>query len=874
MKKIFTKHFLVILALMLSAGFANAQLLRSEDFTFSGPLSSNGWAVHSGAPTNPISTTTGLTYAGLLGTGVGNAALVTNLGGQDENVTFTSQSTDGQSIYASLLVNITDPAATKAGDYFFNIGDGGGTNFTAFSARLFAKITAGVVNFGISNTSTATYGTTAFAKNTTYLIIIKYTISVAGNDPVALWVIPSGVPVTEALAGTPELINTATAGQNTIQALALRQGSASNSPQTVVDAIKIGLTWADVTPSSNVPASLTVAGTINDFGNVFIGSSSAAQSYNLSGANLTGAPGNITVSAPSTDFQVSNDNSAWGATTNITYATATLAATPVWVRFSPQSAGLKTGDVSNAGGGVATPVNVAVSGTGAVPVTPVLSATSLAAFGSICLNTTSAPNSFTINGVNLTTEDVTVGPLAGYTYSTTSGGTYTTSLTLTQPGGTFTQNVFVQFTPTAAQSYDGNIAVGGGGAPAATVAASGSGANNPATVTTGTATAVTTTTATLGGSVSSIGCSAVTAYGIVYSTTNNFPNGSGTIVASTNIAGGAFTAVATGLTPGTVYYYRAYATNTGGTAYGAQQTFTTATPVLTATPLTAFGALCVNTTGGPNNFTISSTGLGTANVTVGALPGYTYSTTSGGTYTSTLSLTQPGGAYSQIIFVKFTPTAIQSYNGNITVGGGGANTINVAASGSGANVPPGVTTGAISAVNTNKATIAGAITSQGCSFVTTQGFEYSGIMNFTPGTGTKLPVGTVDGAGNFATTITGLAQGTTYYVRAYATSAAGTSYGVQDNFTTVAIRDTLTVYGIPAQRNSSLRFSVNKIKPDHYAVVLFNSNGQKVFRKDFIVQTTFINDAVFIPGTLQPGVYVFQLENNNGYRERRTIMIR
>lgn len=874
MKKIFTKSFLLIFSLLLCAGLAKAQLLRSEDFNFSGALSANGWAVHSGAPTNPISTTTGLTYAGLLGTGIGNAALVTNMGGQDENITFTAQNTDGQSIYASMLVNITDPAATKAGDYFFNIGDGGGTSFTLFSARLFAKITAGVVNFGISNTSTATYGTTAFAKNTTYLIVIKYTISVAGNDPVSLWVIPSGVPASEAMAGTPELTNSGTAGQNTIQALALRQGSSTNSPQTVVDAIKIGLTWADVTPSSTVPASLTTTGAIADFGNVLIGSSSASQSYNLSGANLTGAPGNITVTAPSADFQVSNNNSTWGAGTTIAYTSATLPATPVWVRFSPQSAGLKTGNVSNAGGGVATAVNVAVSGTGVVPVTPVLSATSLNAFGSICLNATAGPNSFTINGVNLTTADITVGPLAGYTFATTATGAYNNSLTLTQPGGTYTQALFVHFTPTASQSYDGNIAVAGAGAPGINVAASGSGANNPPAVATGAATGITTNAATLGGNITSTGCSAVTAYGIEYSTTNGFPNGTGIQVASANLAGGAYTSAVGSLAPSTVYYYKAYATNAGGTVYGAQQTFTTATPVLTVTPLTAFGALCLNTTAGPNSFSISSTGLGTSNVTVGALAGFTYSTSANGTYTNTLSITQPGGAFSQTIFVKFSPTAIQSYNGNIPVGGGGANTVNVAASASGVNAPASLTTGTASDIGTGTVTTAGTITSNGCSNVTEHGIEYSGINNFTTGSGIKIPGSNIDGSGNYTASLTGLVQGTTYYYRAYAKNSGGTSYGAQESFTTASIPNGLTLYAIPAQRNTSLRFSVNNIKPDHYAVVLFNSNGQKVYRKDMIIQTNFINDAIKVPGNLTPGVYQFQLENNNGYLERKTIMIK
>ncbi|MFT3981850.1 MAG: hypothetical protein QM687_15395 [Ferruginibacter sp.] len=872
MKKIFTKFFL--LAFFLFAGIAGlkAQLLTSEDFNFSGNITANGWTAHSGT-TNFITTTTGLTYAGILGTGVGNAALVSNLGGEDDNITFATQNTDGQNVYVSMLVNITDPATAKTGDYFFNIGDGGGTSFTLFSARLFAKITASAVNFGISNTSTATYGTTSFAKNTTYLLVIKYTINAAGNDPVSLWVIPSGVPVTEAAAGTPEISNTATAGQDVIRGLALRQGSATTSVQTVVDAIKVGTTWADVTPSSNIPASLTVAGTISDFGSVNVGSASASQSYNLSGANLTGAPGNITVTAPA-DFEVSNNNTSWGSSTTIAYSAATLPATPVWVRFAPQSAGPKSGNVTNVGGGAATAVNVAVSGTGVVPVTPVISATTLAGFGNVCLNTTAGPNFFTLNGLNLTNADITVGPLTGYSFATTAAGTYTSSLTLTQAGGTFTQIVYVKFTPTATQSYDGNIAVTGGGAPAVNVAATGAGANNPPAVTTGAASAITTTTATLAGTISSTGCSAVTAYGIEYSTTNGFANGSGTQAASTNQSAGAYTSALSNLVPATTYYYKAYATNAGGTTYGAQQSFVTATPVLVVTPLTAFGAQCLNSVTGPNSFAITSTGVTAANITIGALAGYSYSTTATGTYTSTLSITHPVGALSQTIYVKFTPTAIQSYNGNIAVGGGGAPTVNVAASGSGVNAPATLTTGSASDVTTASAVLAGTISSNGCSAVTAYGIEFSGINNFANGTGTKVFSTNADASGNYSAAVSGLVQNTTYYFKAFATNGGGTAYGAIQSFTTAAIPDKLTLYNIPAQRNTALRFSVNNIKPDHYGVILINSNGQLVYRKDFIVQVNFINDQIEIPNNLTPGVYQFRLENYNGYRVKRTIMIK
>lgn len=429
--------------------------------------------------------------------------------------------------------------------------------------------------------------------------------------------------------------------------------------------------------------------------------------------------------------------------------------------------------------------------------TPTLNATALTAFGNVCLNTTAGPNSFTINGSALNTTNISVGPLTGFTFSTTSGGTYTASLSLTQPGGTYTQAIFVKFTPTLVQSYNGNIPVSGGGAAAINVAASGAGINTIATVTSGAASAITSISATVAGTIPSNGCSAITAYGIEYSTTNGFPNGSGTAVASTNLAGINFSSNLTGLTPTTVYYYHAYATNNGGTAYGAQGTFTTATPTLSSSTLTGFGNVCLNTTAGPNSFTITGTNLTTANVTVAALPGFTYSTTSGGTYTATLSLTQPSGAYSQQIFVKFTPTAVQSYNGNIVVGGGGGTNVNVAATGAGVNTAPSVTSGAASAITQTTATVAGTIPATGCTAITAYGIEFSLTNGFPNGSGTAVASTNLSGV-NFSSALTGLAPSTTYYYHAYATNAGGTTYGTQGSFTTAApvlTATTLTAFG-------------------------------------------------------------------------------
>lgn len=233
-------------------------LLFTENFSFSGLLSANGWSVHSGTA-NPLSTTAGLTYTGYSGSGIGNAALINNLGGEDVNKNFTEQNGNGSTVYASLLVSVIDTAVNVSGDYFFHLGyRTGATTFTSFSSRLFARIVAGNVQFGISNTTSATYGATNFSGNTVYLAVTKYTINSGGNDETQLWILPSGVPLTEEIAGAPLASTASTAGQDFINAVGLRQGSSTASPRVVVDGIRITAGWPLAAMTSvdrrNVPA--------------------------------------------------------------------------------------------------------------------------------------------------------------------------------------------------------------------------------------------------------------------------------------------------------------------------------------------------------------------------------------------------------------------------------------------------------------------------------------------------------------------------------------------------------------------------------------------------------------------------------------------
>jgi len=224
-------------------------ILLADDFSFSGTLVTNGWTAHSGV-TNILSTTAGLIYEGYTGSGIGNAVLISNLGGQDVNKGIDEQTTNGSTVYASLLIKVIDTAAAKTGDYFFHLGHRtSSSSFSDFSSRLFAKISGGFVNFGISNTNTVTYASTNYQKNTTYLIITKYTINTTGNDETKFWIFSSSVPNSESVAGTPAVTDITTAGQDVINAVGIRQGLATTSVQVVLDGINIRTKWPTGTTS-------------------------------------------------------------------------------------------------------------------------------------------------------------------------------------------------------------------------------------------------------------------------------------------------------------------------------------------------------------------------------------------------------------------------------------------------------------------------------------------------------------------------------------------------------------------------------------------------------------------------------------------------
>lgn len=216
---------------------------------------------------------------------------------------------------------------------------------------------------------------------------------------------------------------------------------------------------------------------------------------------------------------------------------------------------------------------------------------------------------------------------------------------------------------------------------------------NPPVVPSLTTTAVSSITAlsaASGGTITSNGAATITAKGVCWATTANPTTANAKT--TDGIGDASYSSLMGVLAPATTYHVRAYATNSVGTGYGNDITFTTpaSSPTLVALPSSInFGNVVINTSSVQQSFTITGIAL-TGNITVTAPSGYTVSLTPGGTYSSSVSVTPTAGSLSQTVYVKFNPILYGNIAGNVAISGGGATTVNVAVTGVGVQSPTDV----------------------------------------------------------------------------------------------------------------------------------------------------------------------------------------
>jgi len=309
-------------------------------------------------------------------------------------------------------------------------------------------------------------------------------------------------------------------------------------------------------------------------------------------------------------------------------------------------------------------------------------------------------------------------------------------------------------------------------------------------------TSIGSSTAVSGGVTTSDGGSSITARGVCWSTSSG-----PTISLSTKTAdgsgAGSYSSNISGLSPSTTYYVRAYATNSTGTGYGQELSFTTTAvatiPVLATTAISSIGS---NTAVSGGNISSDGNSAVTAR-------GVCWSTASGATValsTKTIDGTGTGGFTSNITGLTGSTTYyLRAYATNAVGTAYGSEVIFTT---SPQATIPTLTTSSVSSIGTTTATSGGSISADGGSTVTSRGICWSTSANPTVALTTKTNDGS--GTGSFTSSLTGLTGGTTYYVRAYATNSVGTAYGNQVTFTTGSA---------PTNSTGTLSVSVTTVAP-------------------------------------------------------------
>lgn len=336
------------------------------------------------------------------------------------------------------------------------------------------------------------------------------------------------------------------------------------------------------------------------------------------------------------------------------------------------------------------------------------------------------------------------------------------------------------------------------------------------TVTTALPDSLTGTSARCGGEVVDDGGAVVYQRGVCWSTSPNptcYNNHT-----TDGVGNGAFVSAVTGLVPGTTYYLRAYATNTAGTSYGSQRTLTTpALPTVTTATVTAVGvdtAIC----GG------NVTNDGGSPVTA---RGVCWSTVPNPTIADNITTDSNGaGAFVSHITQIATGTTyyVRAYATNVVgTAYGNQQTFSTLQL-------PVLTTNPVTTFRDTTATFSATLTSHGDAAVTVRGFCWDTIPN--PVVGGSHTTDLTTGIGLFTDSVNTLAMGTTYYMRAYATSALGTGYGQTVTFST---------YGTPTVVTDSVG-RVTTTSAAFFGNVTFDG-GQTVSSRGFC-WSTFPNPTV------------------------------
>jgi hypothetical protein len=855
MQKTFTISIKAVLfVLFLAVGVKGWGQLITEPFNYTAS-GTNGLPTQSGSVwTNNNSgdevlvTSGSLTYVGLPSS-TGNK-IAFDGAGSDPSRLFTSQ-TSG-TVYMSFILNVSALGSlNNTGTYFAGLGSNGTTLGACVWTR---KSTTDVTkyNIGISTrtNSTVSWLATDYTIGTSYFIVSGYQIIAStGNDVGKLW-------INATLGNSVEPATNATAVAQTdltaVAAVALRQDATTTTPFIEIDELRVGTTWASVTPSGIVAPTVT---TTTASSITTISAASGGNVTSVGGASTTRGVVFGTAATPTGNATSDGTSSSTGSyvsslsglTANTKYFYRAYATNSAGTSYGLESNFTTLHDAPTVGAGSGETISgftanwTAPSG-GSETFTYTVDVDDDINFGS--LNSTvstiaSSDLSTNITGLSSSTTYYyrvkAVNTTGSSAYSATSPGV--TTLTNSSPTATISgpigENVL--------NGYQLHVVLTNDSYNTVTPGVSDFTLNNaPSGVTIGSVTYNSTTDVTLFLSYSGDFDVNVTTFSVTVSNTILTSGNSNTPLASNAITLIAFN------------------------------------EVITVGSVSAFGTQVVNTPSAEKTYTVAGNQL-ISSLVITPPTGFQISLTSGSGFVaapSTLSLLPNGigTVSSTTIYVRFVPITIQAYNSNITHASANATTQNVAVSGTAIEAEPTTQASGINftSVTQNAFTI-NWTNGNGASRIVV--VKSGSAVNSDPADGTSYTANTVFGsgaqigtgnyvvfAGNSASsvTVTGLAGATTYHVAVYeyngsgggenylagaaignqatptATytwSAAGTaSWATASNWTpsrtTPAVTDILqfsgggsvTVTGVPAQTIAQLFVSNN-------STVAFQSSG-------------------------------------------------
>jgi len=366
--------------------------------------------------------------------------------------------------------------------------------------------------------------------------------------------------------------------------------------------------------------------------------------------------------------------------------------------------------------------------------------------------------------------------------------------------------------------------------------------------------------ATLNAELTSTGGGAITEYGFYYGITSS-PSTKVRVGQTGISAGENFSYDVTSLTADKRYYFQAYATNRYGTSYGSVKSFTTTSSYIDRPTVSTDSATDIGDDYATLNGEITSIGGG-----IITEYGFYYGTSSSPSTKVRAGRTgiAEGDSFSYDLTdlradqrYYFRAYATNRYG--ISYG-----SVRSFTTGSGVTSKPKVTT-VTPATGKGTAALYGVVTSIGGSAINSYGFYYG--TNISPGTKVEAGYGDLDQDQTFSYRLTGLSPGATYYVKAYATNKAGTSYGSVLSFkvqASAAYQSVFTIgsytYDINGSYQSSdvapyiknnrtylpIRFVAYSVGITDYYIIWDETNKTVILIKDGVVVKLQLNSRVML----------------------------